>query len=106
MKVTCKGGNNRKSIESLDRFLDSLELVRKRVRGDGSCLFRSAAEQILLSSSRHADVRKACVDYLGKHRDDFAPFIDCNVDEYIKRISQPQAWGGHIELQCLSRSFG
>ena len=67
----CAGGTDAPAAASMDCYLRSQGLYRKKVAKDGSCLFRAVAEQVLHSQSRHIDVRMACVDYLRKHREKF-----------------------------------
>uniref|UniRef100_A0A8C4YE53 ubiquitinyl hydrolase 1 n=1 Tax=Gopherus evgoodei TaxID=1825980 RepID=A0A8C4YE53_9SAUR len=75
---------------SLDSYLRSQGLYRKRVAKDGSCLFRAVAEQVLYSQSRHIDVRNACINYIRKNREKFEAFIEGPFEEYLKCLENPQ----------------
>ncbi|KAM9662007.1 OTU domain-containing protein 4 isoform 7-T9 [Morphnus guianensis] len=90
---------------SMDCYLRSQGLYRKRVAKDGSCLFRAVAEQVLHSQSRHIDVRMACVDYLRKHREKFEAFIEGPFEEYLKCLENPQEWVGQVEISALSLMY-
>ncbi|KFZ65501.1 OTU domain-containing protein 4, partial [Antrostomus carolinensis] len=90
---------------SMDCYLRSQGLYRKRVAKDGSCLFRAVAEQVLHSQSRHIDVRMACVDYLRKNRDKFEAFIEGPFEEYLKCLENPQEWVGQVEISALSLMY-
>ncbi|XP_005525661.1 PREDICTED: OTU domain-containing protein 4 isoform X6 [Pseudopodoces humilis] len=90
---------------SMDRYLRSQGLYRKKVAKDGSCLFRAVAEQVLHSQSRHIDVRMACVDYLRKHREKFEAFIEGPFEDYLKSLENPQEWVGQVEISALSLMY-
>ncbi|NWI13580.1 OTUD4 protein, partial [Crypturellus soui] len=90
---------------SMDRYLRSQGLYRKRVAKDGSCLFRAVAEQVLYCQSRHVDVRMACVDYLRKNREKFEAFIEGPFEEYLKCLENPQEWVGQVEISGLSLMY-
>ncbi|KFV04284.1 OTU domain-containing protein 4, partial [Tauraco erythrolophus] len=90
---------------SMDCYLRSQGLYRKRVAKDGSCLFRAVAEQVLHSQSWHIDVRMACVDYLRKNREKFEAFIEGPFEEYLKCVENPQEWVGQVEISALSLMY-
>ncbi|XP_054152063.1 OTU domain-containing protein 4 isoform X7 [Melozone crissalis] len=90
---------------SMDRYLRSQGLYRKKVAKDGSCLFRAVAEQVLHSQSRHIDVRMACVDYLRKNREKFEAFIEGPFEDYLKSLENPQEWVGQVEISALSLMY-
>ncbi|NWS67142.1 OTUD4 protein, partial [Crotophaga sulcirostris] len=90
---------------SMDGYLRSQGLYRKRVAKDGSCLFRAVAEQVLYSQSRHIDVRMACVDYIRKNREKFEAFIEGPFEEYLKCLENPQEWVGQVEISALSLMY-
>uniref|UniRef100_A0A8C3GE83 OTU domain-containing protein 4 n=1 Tax=Cairina moschata TaxID=8855 RepID=A0A8C3GE83_CAIMO len=90
---------------SMDCYLRSQGLYRKRVAKDGSCLFRAVAEQVLHSQSRHIDVRMACVDYLRKNREKFEAFIEGPFEDYLKCLENPQEWVGQVEISALSLMY-
>uniref|UniRef100_A0A8B9FFK3 ubiquitinyl hydrolase 1 n=1 Tax=Amazona collaria TaxID=241587 RepID=A0A8B9FFK3_9PSIT len=86
------GGVDSPGDTSMDCYLRSQGLYRKRVAKDGSCLFRAVAEQVLHSQSRHIDVRMACVDYLRKNREKFEAFIEGPYEDYLKCLENPQVY--------------
>uniref|UniRef100_A0A8C5UH36 ubiquitinyl hydrolase 1 n=1 Tax=Malurus cyaneus samueli TaxID=2593467 RepID=A0A8C5UH36_9PASS len=91
---------------SMDRYLRSQGLYRKKVAKDGSCLFRAVAEQVLHSQSRHIDVRMACVDYLRKNREKFeaVSLIVC-LFECSFLLFSIQEWVGQVEISALSLMY-
>nr|XP_048702927.1 OTU domain-containing protein 4 isoform X1 [Caretta caretta] len=90
---------------SMDIYLRSQGLYRKRVAKDGSCLFRAVAEQVLHSQSLHIDVRNACINYLRKNREKFEAFIEGPFEEYLKCLENPQEWVGQVEISALSLMY-
>ncbi|KAM7168540.1 OTU domain-containing protein 4 isoform 4-T5 [Macrochelys suwanniensis] len=90
---------------SIDSYLRSQGLYRKRVAKDGSCLFRAVAEQVLHSQSQHIDVRNACINYLRKNREKFEAFIEGPFEEYLKCLENPQEWVGQVEISALSLMY-
>ncbi|XP_069711408.1 OTU domain-containing protein 4 isoform X2 [Phaenicophaeus curvirostris] len=112
MEAASKGGGGEQSHRgdtpgdaSMDGYLRSQGLYRKKVAKDGSCLFRAVAEQVLYSQSRHIDVRMACVDYLRKNREKFEAFIEGPFEEYLKCLENPQEWVGQVEISALSLMY-
>uniref|UniRef100_A0A8C9UGV8 OTU domain-containing protein 4 n=1 Tax=Serinus canaria TaxID=9135 RepID=A0A8C9UGV8_SERCA len=99
------GGRDAPGDTSMDRYLRSQGLYRKKVAKDGSCLFRAVAEQVLHSQSRHIDVRMACVDYLRKNREKFEAFIEGPFEDYLKSLENPQEWVGQVEISALSLMY-
>ncbi|XP_059820965.1 OTU domain-containing protein 4 isoform X2 [Hypanus sabinus] len=89
----------------LDGFLGSQGLFRKRIAKDGSCLFRAVAEQVFHTQSKHLEVRRACVSYLRRNREQFEAFIEGSFDEYLKQLEKPQEWVGQVEISALSLMF-
>ncbi|XP_067408052.1 OTU domain-containing protein 4 [Emydura macquarii macquarii] len=90
---------------SMDSYLRSQGLYRKRVAKDGSCLFRAVADQVLHCQSRHIDVRNACINYLRKNREKFEAFIEGPFEEYLKCLENPQEWVGQVEISALSLMY-
>ncbi|KAJ2898331.1 hypothetical protein MKZ38_004003 [Zalerion maritima] len=94
-------------------------LVEQDIRPDGHCLFSAVADQlqqrgIPLNSDATATrqgvlpykaVRHVAASYMEKHSDDFAPFLEEPLDQYIKKIRDTAEWGGQLELQALARAY-
>ncbi|XP_064417622.1 OTU domain-containing protein 4 isoform X2 [Latimeria chalumnae] len=89
----------------MDAFLRSRGLCRKRIAKDGSCLFRAVAEQVFHSQSEHFGVRKACVSYLRRNRENFEAFIEGSFEEYLRHLENPQEWVGEVEISALSLMY-
>ena len=52
----------------------------QEVRADGNCLFRAIADQLDGDQNNHDTYRQAIVEYIIKCKDDFAPFVEDDVD--------------------------
>ena len=70
--------------------LGALGLRIVPVAADGNCLFRAIAHQIEGDEEEHSRYRKMVVEYIMKHREDFEPFVEDNVnfDEYCESMKE------------------
>uniref|UniRef100_A0A3B3IKA9 ubiquitinyl hydrolase 1 n=1 Tax=Oryzias latipes TaxID=8090 RepID=A0A3B3IKA9_ORYLA len=92
-----------RSVEkSMDVYLKSIGLHRKKIAKDGSCLFRAVAEQVLHCQSLHREVRAKCVDFLKQNRDSYEAFIEGDFEEYLAKLRDPQQWVGEVEINALA----
>ncbi|NXC13874.1 OTUD4 protein, partial [Corythaeola cristata] len=119
MEAACKPDGGEQSHQgsgvdasgdaSMDCYLRSQGLYRKRVAKDGSCLFRAVAEQVLHSQSWHIDVRMACVDYIRKNREKFEAvriiIIVCLFELNFVLFFPIQEWVGQVEISALSLMY-
>lgn len=78
----------------------------KDVGGDGSCLFRSIADQIDGSEVMHKMYRDEACRHMLRHVDFYSAFIDedddGSLEQYVKEMAKDGEWGGNLELQALS----
>lgn len=96
-----------RALQKDQELLKSCGLFIREVEADGACLFRAFAEQLDGGDgSEHAAYRERCVDFIKAHRGDFEPFLEEDFDEYCRRMREPKTWGGHVEVQALSRDLG
>ena len=91
-------------IGRLNTQIAPLGLKIRDVPGDGNCLFRSAADQMYDSSSKHMAVREEALRFVDDNAEMFAPFVedDESFEEYVTRMQQDSEWGGNIEIQAMS----
>lgn len=88
-------------------------LVERQVRSDGHCLYAAVADQlervgVPLERAELADylaVRRDAADFIKKHCDDFEPFLEEPLDQYVHKIRATAEWGGHLELLALARKY-
>ena len=89
------------------------------VAGDGRCLFRSvAAARALLAGGGRSDerteratadeLRGRAVAELAGRREELSWAVEheaSSFEDYLARMSSPSAWGGEIEMLCLSHAL-
>ncbi|KAK3955387.1 hypothetical protein QBC32DRAFT_43828 [Pseudoneurospora amorphoporcata] len=99
-------------------------LEEKDIEPDGHCLFSAVADQLAvhglpvdgpLSKSKGTQtqeklppyriVRHTAVDYMERHADDFAPFLEEPFDTYVAKIRDTAEWGGQLELTALAAAY-
>lgn len=101
-------------------------LKEKEIRSDGHCLYAAVADQLIdsdislkpgigfetmdlnheSSNLGYQVTRQVTANYISKNPDDFAPFLEEPLEEYIKRIRDTGEWGGHLELLALAKAYG
>ncbi|PTB68697.1 cysteine proteinase, partial [Trichoderma citrinoviride] len=104
-------------------------LSEKDIQPDGHCLFSALADQlshngIPLSGSGDDDaaaaaaaaetekepayktIRKAATGYMEAHADDFAPFLEEDLGDYVRKMRDTAEWGGQLELIAVARRYG
>ena len=104
-----------------DRMLEYMKerrLQEKEIRADGHCLYSAFADQLEQlgmplgsSPSEKPDVpykivRAVAADYIEKHEDDFAPFLEEPMGAYVHKVRDTSEWGGQLELMALSKAYG
>ncbi|KAI4144824.1 MAG: hypothetical protein L6R39_004027 [Caloplaca ligustica] len=106
--------------EAMRVQLTSRGLVEHDIRSDGHCLYAAVADQIfsrnlriIPKDYRHAIVltpayqatRSIAASYIKDHADDFIPFLEEPLDDYVRKIEKTGEWGGHLELLALAKSY-
>lgn len=100
--------------EYMSKMFTTYNLTEKDIEPDGHCLFSAVADQLLQNAvpvGTQSDelpykaVRRAAADYMVAHRDDFAPFLEENLEEYAEGIKDTAEWGGELELMALARNY-
>lgn len=96
-------------------------LIEEEIQPDGHCLFSSVADQLScagisltrdsLSNSEIKDgekykvIRRAAAKYIEGHPDDFAPFMEEPLGQYVHKIRDTAEWGGQLELMALAKTY-
>ena len=102
-----------------------LNLQEKEIRSDGHCLYAAVADQLIShaidlrirdgndSKEYHSNVipdykiiRQVAASYIASNPDDYLPFLEQPLEEYVKIIRETGEWGGHLELAALSKAYG
>ena len=104
-----------------DRMLESMKergLSEKEIRADGHCLYSAVADQLEQldipigaapddkPAGKYKVVRAAAADYIEKHQDDFVPFLEEPVPDYVHKVRDTGEWGGQLELMALAKTYG
>lgn len=96
-----------RALKRDEELLAACGLRMNEMEADGACLFRAFSDQMDGDGgSGHAAYREKCIDFLQAHRSDFEPFLEDDFDEYCARMRKATSWGGHVEVQALSRALG
>ncbi|MCJ1294328.1 hypothetical protein MMC34_005886 [Xylographa carneopallida] len=102
----------------MQKEMKSRGLVEKDIRPDGHCLYSAVADQLLTRRITHAQgelgeiktdhksVRRVAADFISKHAEDFSPFLEEPLDDYVAKVRDTAEWGGQLELSALARAYG
>jgi OTU domain-containing protein 6 len=98
-------------------------LQEKVIRADGHCLYSAFADQLEQlemplqgadmvasdagsNSAAYKIVRATAARYIEQHQDDFLPFLEEPLPEYLHKIRETGEWGGQLELMALAKTYG
>ncbi|KAF2737474.1 OTU domain-containing protein 6B [Polyplosphaeria fusca] len=98
-------------------------LQEKEIRADGHCLYAAVADQMETTGlglepriepkintedklPAYKTVRHAAAAFIEQNPDDFVPFMEERLDEYLQKIRDTGEWGGHMELLALAKTYG
>lgn len=99
-------------------------LQEKEIRADGHCLYAAVADQMenqglglkpkidLTIADMEGElppykkVRHTAAAFIARNPDDFVPFMEEPLDDYLHKIRDTGEWGGHMELIALAKTFG
>jgi OTU domain-containing protein 6 len=100
-------------MKAMKDQLKQRDLTELFIQPDGHCLYSACAmgldphevKKLGPHSPPYQNVRYAAADFINNHPDDFAPFLEEPLDEYVKKIKDTAEWGGQLELQAIARSY-
>ena len=100
-------------IKAMKSQMEKRGLVETFIQPDGHCLYSAVAyglpsEEVKKSgpfSPAFQDVRHTAADFISKHPDDFAAFLEEPLEMYTKKIRDTAEWGGQLELQAIARAY-
>ena len=93
-------------------------LVEHEVRSDGHCMYAAVADQIsqahiivaerklVKGENDFKEIRNHAADFMTSHSEEFLPFLEEDLNGYVRKIRETAEWGGHLELSALARSYG
>ena len=109
--------------QALLERLAATGLRMKDIPSDGHCLYKAIEDQIRSlpdggssvmdraggKDPSYTRLRQICAEYLLGHQEEFIDFVEVEDVEgfkaYCNEIESTAAWGGHVELQALSRAL-
>jgi OTU domain-containing protein 6 len=108
---------------AFEPVLKAKALQLHEIRADGHCLYAAVADQLSTrslglepripltladkdKSLSYKWTRYAAATWIEAHGDDFAPFMEDELSEHVRKIRETGEWGGHLELLALARSYG
>lgn len=99
--------------EYMKKIFKTYKLSEKEIEPDGHCLFSAVADQLGQNSiplgghgePAYKTVRKAAAAYMLKHGDDFAPFLEEDLEGYAQKMRDTAEWGGQLELTALAKNY-
>ena len=81
--------------------------TRKKIKGDGNCLFRAILYSLFQSDKEHADLRNDVCDYMLKNSRHFKHYIDeeteGSFENYVNRMRDSRRWGDQPEIVAASK---
>ena len=102
-------------------------LKEHEIRSDGHCLYAAVADQLKDSKIglkpkiqiditddeahlKHADTdykatRQVAAAYISQNAEDFLPFLEEPLDQYVTTIRDTGEWGGHLEILALAKAY-
>jgi OTU domain-containing protein 6 len=99
-------------------------LREKEIRADGHCLYAAVADQMedagwdlkpriqpKINGEDEAKLegykrtRHAAADWIERNPDDFVPFMEEPLPDYVRKIRETGEWGGHMELLALASTY-
>lgn len=96
---------SRPTADPFDQFLDSVGFYRKHTPRDSTNLFRVASEQLYDTQDHHAQIRKDCVNFMIKHREQYEAMIQSDFDQYIRSMAKTETPGTLMELRAIGHLY-
>lgn len=123
IKQAAEEANNLPDMKQQERermlsYMKERGLQEKEIRADGHCLYSAVADQLAqldipLGTAPSAQpeipyktTRSAAAGWIENHPDDFEPFLEEPLPEYLRKIRETGEWGGQLELLALAKSYG
>ena len=113
-------------LKSMREAYSTKGLFEHEIRSDGHCLYAAIADQledlkvgldpkvkvmtndVELTATKvgYTTTRQVAASYISENPDDFAPFLEEPLPEYVKTIKETGEWGGHLEILALAKAYG
>jgi len=112
----------KKERERMVEEFERRRLEEKAVAANGHCMFSAVADQLHtlginlepdrtlgvhpeLQKDDYKTVRNAAAMYISRNPDDFEPFLEEPLHDYVSKIRDTAEWGGQLELLALARTY-
>ena len=112
-------------IKSMREAYTAKGLTEHEIRSDGHCLYAAIADQLedlkiglrpkikittndvdpTATNTGYKTTRQVAAAYISENPDDFAPFLEEPLPEYVKTIRETGEWGGHLEILALAKAY-
>ncbi|KAL8777269.1 MAG: hypothetical protein Q9213_007940 [Squamulea squamosa] len=112
-------------IDAMRTLFSSRGLQEHEIRSDGHCLYAAVADQLTdqnrglmpkeslsgvigltePSSAPYKVTRSVTASYIEDHANDFLPFLEEPLNDYVGKIRDTGEWGGHLELMALAKAY-
>lgn len=111
--------------EAMQGHFGSRGLREQDIRSDGHCLYAAIADQLISADidlqpqiqlvglngdditlkPEYKATRRVAASYISAHPDDFVPFLEEPLSDYVRTIRETGEWGGHLELLALAKAY-
>lgn len=106
--------NRARESQYMKKMFKTYDLVEKEIDPDGHCLFSAVADQLgqnavplgAAGEPAYKTVRRVAATYMVENADDFAPFLEEDLEPYAAKMRDTAEWGGQLELMALARRYG
>ena len=117
-----------KERQAMQEAYISRGLEEHEIRSDGHCLYAAVADQLEksevgLTPKIQVDItddkakmqsaitgykitRQVAAAYISQESEDFLPFLEEPLDQYVAAIRNTGEWGGHLEILALAKAYG
>ena len=112
-------------LKSMREAYTTKGLTEHEIRSDGHCLYAAIADQLedfqiglrpkikittndaepTATNAGYKTTRQVAAAYISENPDDFAPFLEEPLAEYVKTIRETGEWGGHLEILALAKAY-
>ena len=117
-----------KERKAMQEAYVSRGLEEHEIRSDGHCLYAAIADQLQHSevglkpkirfdimdddaelkptNTVYRVIRQVAAAYISQNAEDFLPFLEEPLDQYVTTIRDTGEWGGHLEILALAKAYG
>ncbi len=114
--------------KAMQEAYTSRGLKEHEIRSDGHCLYAAVADQLEQSEvglkpkiqldmvddrvqlktaiNGYKIARQVAATYISQNPEDFSPFLEEPLDQYVATIRDTGEWGGHLEILALAKAYG